>query len=68
MTDEIAQHPFPIGKLVRFIKGRPLQNLAPGTYEVTRQLPTTAGERQYRVKSALEQHERVAKEHELEPA
>jgi hypothetical protein len=37
-------------------------------YEVTKVLPDHGGEREYRVKSANEPHERAARESELEPA
>jgi hypothetical protein len=65
MAHEELQQGFPIGQLVRFVRARP--NVARGEYEVVRQLPTRLGERQYRIKSALEQFERVAMEEELEP-
>jgi hypothetical protein len=67
MSYVAAQHRFHTGRLVRFTTGAPTLNRASGAYKVTQQLPTSGGELQYRVKSALEQHERVAKEDELEP-
>jgi hypothetical protein len=37
-----------------------------GVYKVTKVLPDHNGERQYRIKSGDEKHERVARESELE--
>jgi hypothetical protein len=39
---------------------------ASGVYEVVRLLPTEGDEQQYRIKSATEPHERVAKQSQLE--
>ena len=59
------RHPFRVGQRVQL--SRNVRNAAIGTYEVLRQLPSgDDGERQYRLKSASESHERVAKESELE--
>jgi len=41
------------------------QNVPGGVYEVTRVLPDQNGEREYRIKSANETHERMARESEL---
>jgi hypothetical protein len=60
-------HPFKTGQRVRLSRTVQNRNAAGGSYEVLRQLPTgDDGERQYRLKSASENHERVAKESELE--
>ena len=37
-------------------------------YKVTQLLPSDGDEQQYRIKSATEPHERVAKQSQLEPA
>lgn len=37
----------------------------PGLYEVTKQLPHDGHEYEYRIKSAHEEHERIAKEKQL---
>jgi hypothetical protein len=65
MAHDPAAEGFRTGQVVRFVQRR--LNVARGRYEVVRQLPTSFGERQYRIKSALEQFERVAKEDEIEP-
>jgi hypothetical protein len=59
-------HPFRAGQRVQLSRNVRSRN-AVGSYEILRQLPTgDDGERQYRLKSADESHERVAKESELE--
>jgi hypothetical protein len=61
------RHPFRVGQRVQLSRNVRNRNAAIGTYEVLRQLPSgDDGERQYRLKSASESHERVAKESELE--
>jgi hypothetical protein len=60
-------HPFKTGQRVRLSRTVQNRNAARDSYEVVRQLPTgDDGERQYRLKSASETHDRVAKESELE--
>jgi hypothetical protein len=62
-------HRYKAGQSVRFLASFPSRNAPGGTYQVTRQLPSgDDGERRYRIKTAREQHERVAKESELERA
>jgi hypothetical protein len=59
-------HKFHVGQLVefRFKKGSPM-TAARGAYEILKQLPERDGELQYRIKSAVERHERIALESEL---
>jgi hypothetical protein len=59
-------HQFKAGQSVRMIRSSSSRQAAEGHYQVVRQLPESGGEYQYRIKSAREQHERVAKESELE--
>lgn len=68
LKDMIVSHKFHAGQRVRLNRGYPYRNAADGSYEVTRQLPYGEGDYQYRIKSAREQHERVAKESDLERA
>jgi hypothetical protein len=44
------------------------RNVPGGFYEVTKQLPHNGREFEYRIKSANEEHERVARESELTKA
>ena len=60
----MPSHKFRIGEIVSIRPARNL-NMPGGFYEVTKQLPDTGGECEYRVKSANEPHERVAREGEL---
>ncbi len=59
-------HKFRIGQLVEFRpqKGSAISP-ARGAYEILKQLPERDGEVQYRIKSAYEEHERIASESEL---
>jgi hypothetical protein len=59
-------HKFHIGQLVEFRpkQGSPISS-ARGAYEIRKQLPERDGELQYRIKSSVEEHERVAGESEL---
>jgi len=59
-------HKFHVGQLVEFRpkKGSPI-SAARGTYEIPRRMPERDGELQYRIKSAVEEHERIALESEL---
>jgi hypothetical protein len=60
------QHKFQIGQTVYFTS-RPIgQMAANGTYKVVRLLPSDGEEHQYRIKSADEAFERVAKESQLD--
>ena len=63
----MAEHKFKIGQIVHFHpKKLTFQVDAPsGPYQITRRLPATDGEFQYVIRSAYEDHERVAKESEL---
>jgi hypothetical protein len=59
-------HKFHIGQLVEFHpkKGAPI-SAARGAYEIVKQLPERDGELQYGIKSAVEEHERIALKSEL---
>lgn len=66
-SDATACHRYGIGIMVRLSRIR-LRNAVPGPYEVLAQLPEREGELQYRIKSAREPYQRIAKEGELERA
>lgn len=55
---------FGVGEIVA-VKPDIMRNLPGGRYQVTRQLPESAGEIEYRVKSANEPHERVVRQRDL---
>ena len=60
----MSGHKFKIGQFVNYL-GR---DRAYGVYQVTQLLPPEGEAFQYRIKNAIEPHERVAKEHELRSA
>ena len=61
-----ASHKFHVGQLVEFgPKKRSPISSARGAYEILKQLPEQDGELQYRIKSAVKEHERIALESEL---
>jgi hypothetical protein len=60
----MARHKFRIGQLVQLAPAI-ARNAPAGAYEVTKQLPESHGEFEYRIKNVREPHERVAKESEL---
>jgi hypothetical protein len=63
----MASHKFHVGEIVSL---RPIvsRNVPGGAYEVTKQLPHNGREFEYRIKSASEEHERVAGESETQQA
>jgi hypothetical protein len=63
----MAEYKFKIGQAVYFRPKRTSTPLSapPGPYQITRRLPAAEGEFQYVIRSANEDHERVAKESEL---
>jgi hypothetical protein len=60
----MPSHKFGIGETV-MVKPAISRNIPGGAYEVTKQLPHNGREFEYRIKSANEEHERVAGESEL---
>jgi hypothetical protein len=52
---------------VRFISGPSARAGAGGSYKIVRVLPSEGDEQLYRIKSASEPHERVARESQLDP-
>jgi hypothetical protein len=62
----MPSHKFHVGEIVRL---KPARNVPGGFYEIIRLLPRDDdGEYQYRIKSANELHERIAREGELSKA
>jgi hypothetical protein len=64
----VPDHKFKVGQAVHYTGG-PFGSANPNNiYKVTQLLPPEGGDFQYRIKSAAEQHERVAKESQLDRA
>jgi hypothetical protein len=61
----MSEHKFRVGQAVRFYPSGMAARSARGTYVVMAELPEREGEFQYRIKSIVERHERVARESEL---
>ena len=60
----MADYKFKIGETV-FFHPKPLRDAPRGPYQIVRRLPRAEGEFQYVIRSAYEDHQRVAKESEL---
>jgi hypothetical protein len=58
-------HKYNVGQVVQLLPGPYERQAARGSYTIIRQLPRESGEFEYRIKSVLEPHERVAKESQL---
>ena len=62
----LKEHKFQIGQAVYFTS-RPIGHMAAdGTYRIVKLLPSDGDDYQYRIKSASEAFERVAKESQLD--
>jgi len=59
-------HKFHVGQAVYFTAGTMSRPGASGSYKIVKLLPSDGEEHQYRIKSAGEAFERVAKESQLE--
>ena len=62
----MSEHKFSIGQSVRFTSGPYGRGNVNDVYKVTQLLPSESDDRQYRIKSASEPHERVARESQLD--
>ena len=58
-------HKFAIGNLVDFLPGPLDRNVPRGKYKIERLLPSETRDLQYRVKHAVDGHERVVSESQL---
>ncbi len=67
MGRPMPSHKFHVGESVTVLPAIS-RNVPGGVYEVTKQLPHNGREFEYRIKSANEAHERVARESELTKA
>lgn len=64
-TSPAPRHKYKVGQAVDLRPGRWSFPASSREYKIVRVLPIEAGERMYRVKSAAEAFERIAKESEL---
>jgi hypothetical protein len=55
-------HQYSVGEIVTCIPDMILRHAAPGGYRVIARMPDRDGEHMYKIKSPLEEHERVVKE------
>lgn len=63
--EHLSDHRFKIGQTVSFASGPYGRGGSSGVYKITQLLPAEGDDRQYRIKSASEPHERVVKESQL---
>src|SRR5205085_12319709 len=68
ITEALLAHKLRIGDNVHIIAGLLGRGEGHGGYQLVCVLPTQGDEQQYRIKSASEPHERVAKQSQLERA
>ena len=62
----MSAHKFTVGQTVRLVPDRyKLQSATHASFKIVRLMPEAAGVFQYRVKSRLDGHERVAREDQL---
>ncbi|MBU6497206.1 MAG: hypothetical protein KGJ41_12420 [Rhodospirillales bacterium] len=61
----MAQHKFAVGEMVDFRPGARDGNVPQGKYKIQRLLPSETSDMQYRVKHAVDGHERVVPESKL---
>ncbi|HZF75635.1 MAG TPA: hypothetical protein VE033_07375 [Acetobacteraceae bacterium] len=61
----MARHVFTIGQQVQFQPGPYDNNVPRGAYTVTRLMPNDGTDREYRVRSTVDGHERVMRESQL---
>jgi hypothetical protein len=64
----VTNHKFKIGQTVNYTSGSFAIGRGSGVYKDTQLLPPEGDEFQYKIKSAAEPHERVAKESQLDRA
>ena len=65
MESLLSDHKFKIGQTVHYTSGPYGRGGTGGIYKITQLLPPEGDDRQYRIKSASEPHERVVKESQL---
>jgi hypothetical protein len=68
MEDVLSEHKFKVGQSVHYTSGPYGRGGESGVYQIMQLLPPEGDDRQYRIKSANEPHERVVKESQLNRA
>ena len=61
----MSDYKFKVGQSVHYTSGPYGRGSSSGVYKITQLLPLEGDDRQYRIKSANEPHERVVKESQL---
>ncbi|MDE2582823.1 MAG: hypothetical protein KGL52_14410 [Rhodospirillales bacterium] len=61
----MSSHKFKVGEVVAFLPGPRDGNIPRGKYKIQRLLPSETRDPQYRVKHAVDSHERVIPESQL---
>ena len=64
----LVSHKYKIGQSVRYNSGAARRAGSNASFKIIRLLPSEGDHQQYRIKSASEPHERVAKQSQLERA
>ena len=64
--NNVRSNKFIVGQTVRFTSGTVGRPGAGGNYKIVKILPLEGDEHQYRIKSAHEPHERIARESQLD--
>ncbi|HYZ63007.1 MAG TPA: hypothetical protein VE650_11190 [Acetobacteraceae bacterium] len=64
----MMEHRFDVGDRVELIADPQNTNVRPGIYTIVRKMPVTSQGCQYRVKNALDSHERVLEDAQLRRA
>jgi hypothetical protein len=66
--DILPEHKYSVGQSVYLTSGPFNRASTRGVYKIVKLLPPDGDDQQYRIKSSSEQHERVAKESQLDHA
>lgn len=61
----LVSHKYKVGQSVRYNSGAARRAGSNASFKIIRLLPSEGDHQQYRIKSASEAHERIAKENEL---
>jgi hypothetical protein len=64
----LAYHKYKVGQTVHFAGGLKYATNVRGLYKIVRLLPSETDDRQYRIQSITDAHERVVRESEIQAA